>query len=128
MVSKPKGTQTQITSYYDAESVQRLKELSDRTRVPQAAYLREGLSDLLSKWGWHKSIPGCFGLMDVQFGIHPSDLARAKATIKEARQSGATFEDFEKQIVWHCYKNWTADGQQKHTAAQVARAKKMWGK
>ena len=50
MVGKPKGNQTQITSYYAPEAVQRLKALSDATRVPQSAYLREALDDLLKKY------------------------------------------------------------------------------
>jgi predicted DNA-binding protein len=50
MVSKPKGNQAPITSYYDPDAVQRLKALSDATRVPQAAYLREALDDLLKKY------------------------------------------------------------------------------
>ena len=50
MVSKPKGTQTPITSYYDPGAAKQLKILSDSTRVPQAAYLREALDDLLKKY------------------------------------------------------------------------------
>jgi predicted DNA-binding protein len=50
MVSKPKGNQTQITSYYAPEAVKRLKSLSEMTRVPQSAYLREALDDLLKKY------------------------------------------------------------------------------
>jgi len=50
MVSKPKGTQTPITSYYNPAAVKQLKALSDSTRVPQAAYLREALDDLLRKY------------------------------------------------------------------------------
>lgn len=49
MVSKTKGNQTQITSYYEAGAVQRLKALSEVTRVPQSVYLREALDDLLKK-------------------------------------------------------------------------------
>jgi predicted DNA-binding protein len=50
MVTKEKGKQAQITSYYDPGAVQRLKDLSATTRVPQAAYLREALADLLKKY------------------------------------------------------------------------------
>jgi predicted DNA-binding protein len=50
MVSRAKGNQTQVTSYYDPEAVQRLKALSEKTRIPQAAYLREALDDLLKKY------------------------------------------------------------------------------
>lgn len=50
MISRAKGKQAQITSYYDPDVVDRLKALSDATRVPQAAYLREALDDLLEKY------------------------------------------------------------------------------
>jgi hypothetical protein len=50
MITKPKGKQAQITSYYDPDAVQQLKKLSEMTRVPQSAYLREALEDLLKKY------------------------------------------------------------------------------
>ena len=50
MISKSKGNQVQVTSYYEPELVQKLKALSAATRVPQAAYLREALEDLLKKY------------------------------------------------------------------------------
>lgn len=50
MISRAKGNQTQVTSYYDPDAVQRLKALSEKTRIPQAAYLREALDDLLKKY------------------------------------------------------------------------------
>jgi predicted DNA-binding protein len=50
MVSKSKGNQVQMAGYYDPDAVRRLKGLSDATRVPQAAYLREALDDLLKKY------------------------------------------------------------------------------
>lgn len=50
MISRAKGNQTQVTSYYDPDAVQRLKALSEATRIPQAAYLREALNDLLQKY------------------------------------------------------------------------------
>jgi predicted DNA-binding protein len=50
MVSKPKGNQSQISSYYEPEAVQKLKSLSEITRVPQSVYLREALDDLLKKY------------------------------------------------------------------------------
>ena len=67
--------------------------------------------------------------MDVEFALHPSDAARGKAAIKEAREAGVTFDDYEKEIVWHCHRNYTAPGrQQAHIAKQVARAQKLWSK
>jgi predicted DNA-binding protein len=50
MVSRSKGKQSQVTSYYDPEAVHKLKALSEATRVPQSAYLREALDDLLKKY------------------------------------------------------------------------------
>jgi len=50
MISKSKGKQIQITSYYEPETIERLKVLSKTTRVSQAAYLREALDDLLKKY------------------------------------------------------------------------------
>ena len=50
MVSKPKGNQVQLVGYFSPEAVKQLKALSAATRVPQAAYLREALDDLLKKY------------------------------------------------------------------------------
>jgi hypothetical protein len=50
VVSKPKGKQVQLSGYYDPEAVKQLRTLSGSTRVPQSAYLREALADLLRKY------------------------------------------------------------------------------
>ena len=50
MISRAKGSQAQITSYYDPDAVRQLKKLCEATRVSQAAYLREALEDLLKKY------------------------------------------------------------------------------
>lgn len=50
MVSKSKGNQTQMAGYYSADAVAQLRKLSELTRVPQSAYLREALDDLLKKY------------------------------------------------------------------------------
>lgn len=50
MVSKPKGSQVQVMGYFSPDAVKELKRLSAATRVPQAAYLREALDDLLKKY------------------------------------------------------------------------------
>jgi predicted DNA-binding protein len=50
VVSNDKGKQAQITSYYEPAAAQKLKALSTTTGVPQAAYLREALDDLLKKY------------------------------------------------------------------------------
>lgn len=44
------GNQVKLASYYPPEMVEHLKRLSDITRIPQAAYLREALDDLLKKY------------------------------------------------------------------------------
>ena len=43
------GNQLKLASYYPPDLVSDLKRLSDATRIPQAAYLREALEDLLKK-------------------------------------------------------------------------------
>lgn len=50
MISKAKGKQIQVTSYYDPDVIEQLKTLSKATRVAQAVYLREALDDLLKKY------------------------------------------------------------------------------
>lgn len=50
VVSKSKGKQVQLAGYYDPEAVKHLRTLSAATRVPQSAYLREALEDLLRKY------------------------------------------------------------------------------
>jgi predicted DNA-binding protein len=51
MVGSKKGKQVQICSYYPPGMADQLKELSGRTRVPLATYLREAAEDLLKKYG-----------------------------------------------------------------------------
>lgn len=50
MVSNPKGKQLQVMGYYSPEAAEQLRRLSKATRIPQAAYLREALEDLLKKY------------------------------------------------------------------------------
>jgi len=50
MISKPKGSRTQLLGYYDQGAVKQLRLLSKLTRVPQSVYLREALEDLLRKY------------------------------------------------------------------------------
>jgi len=47
----------QLALYLDAEQVDALKALSLKTRVPQQAYLREGLDHVLQKYGIKKRGP-----------------------------------------------------------------------
>ena len=52
------GKQAKIVSYYTPAAIEQLKKLSDITRVPQAAYLREALDDLLKKYaGTLRKVP-----------------------------------------------------------------------
>ena len=53
---------------------------------------------------WQDRVVRCFGVVDCVFAGHPMDEGQAKELIKEAKQAGASFEDFEKEVVWHCYK------------------------
>jgi predicted DNA-binding protein len=50
VISNAKGKQVQVVGYFAPEAVRELKKLSELTRVPQAAYLREALDDLLKKY------------------------------------------------------------------------------
>ena len=71
---------------------------------------------------WRDRVPACFGDQDLIFASHPTDEERAKKAIREAKAAGASRDDFEKEMVWHIYKNVTADGfLQEHTKEQVRR-------
>lgn len=76
---------------------------------------------------WQDTVSGGFGAVDCILAGHPLDEQRAKETIKAAKAAGAIFDDYEKEIVWHCYKNVTAPGAlQGHIADQVKTARKLW--
>jgi predicted DNA-binding protein len=45
-----KGRQIQTSIYLSAEALARLQQLAKRTRIPMAAYLREAVDDLLTKY------------------------------------------------------------------------------
>lgn len=49
MVSNAKGKQVQVMGYYSPDAAKQLRRLSEATRIPQAALLREALDDLLRK-------------------------------------------------------------------------------
>jgi len=49
VVTNAKGKQVQVMGYFSPESAKQLKRLSEATRIPQAALLREALDDLLKK-------------------------------------------------------------------------------
>jgi len=77
---------------------------------------------------WKQKIPGCFGLDDGEFAMHPSDRSRAEVAIKAAQASGANFDELEKEIVWLCYKHLGgSDAHADYTIKQVATARQLWG-
>jgi hypothetical protein len=49
MVSQ-KGRQAQTSVYLPVETLERLQQLSKRSRIPMASYLREAVEDLLNKY------------------------------------------------------------------------------
>jgi hypothetical protein len=49
MVSR-KGRQAQTSIYLPVETLERLQQLSKRSRIPMASYLREAVEDLLKKY------------------------------------------------------------------------------
>jgi hypothetical protein len=78
---------------------------------------------------WQDKVAGGFGNQDVIFANHPLDEKRAKEAIKEARESGASREDFEKEMVWHIYQHVKAvDFLGPHIHDQIKRLHKMWKK
>ena len=50
MASNPKGKQVQVMGYYSPDAASQLRKLSEVTRIPQAALLREALEDLMKKY------------------------------------------------------------------------------
>ena len=59
---------------------------------------------------WQQKIPACFGDRDVKFALHPSDPAHAEEAIAGARAAGASFQDFEKEVVNHCHERFQSTG------------------
>jgi predicted DNA-binding protein len=47
---KKKIDQVKVSTYLSRDLLERLKALSERTRVPQAAYFREAIEELLKKY------------------------------------------------------------------------------
>lgn len=43
--------------YLDVEQAEKIKKLSEETRIPQAVYVREGLDLVLRKYEEEKNIP-----------------------------------------------------------------------
>lgn len=48
--SKLRLLKKQVIAYLEPEQAEELKELSDRTRVPQQVYMREGVDMVLAKY------------------------------------------------------------------------------
>jgi len=72
-------------------------------------------------------IHACFGCDDAKFALHSSNEKAAKEMIKEAKKAGVSFADIEKEVVYFCYKNVTADNiLQSHIQEQVAQLKNLW--
>jgi hypothetical protein len=76
---------------------------------------------------WEDMIPSCFGATDGIFAGNQSDEAQVKDAIAMAQKAGATRDDFEKEMLWHVYKN------VKHRESfwelvdnQVKQLEKMW--
>lgn len=55
---KKKAERVKISTYLSSDLMERLKTLSDQTRVPQAAYFREAVEDLLKKYEMTKKQGG----------------------------------------------------------------------
>lgn len=50
---------------------------------------------------WKTLIPGCFGVVDVLFGVHPLDGKRAVEMFEAAYAAGASWEDIEDAALEH---------------------------
>lgn len=76
---------------------------------------------------WQVKVPGCFGSVDIVFAGHPADEERAREAIMAAKASGASRDDFEKEIVWHVHRNVTArEMLQQLISKNVATLLELW--
>lgn len=76
---------------------------------------------------WQNDVPSCFGTVDMRFANDPLDAERAQRAIEAAKAARASRDDFEKEMVWHIYKNITAQGLlEQHIKEQVWLLHKMW--
>jgi hypothetical protein len=76
---------------------------------------------------WQNQVLGCFGDQDVIFAGHPLDADRAKQAIKNAKTAGASKDDFEKEMVWHVYRNVKDPGMRnKLFSDQAEKLNRMW--
>lgn len=76
---------------------------------------------------WQDDLDHAFGIVDREFAVHPSDKAKAKEVIKAAKAQGASFDDFQKEVLWNCYQHVTApNALQPHVARQLKKARALW--
>ena len=72
---------------------------------------------------WRKSLANAFGSDDCIYAGHSLDKEWAEKSIKEARDAGVSFEDYEKEVRKHCK---SKNCQSQHTDKQVDRASVLW--
>jgi hypothetical protein len=83
--------------------------------------------DFKERTAWKEGIAGCFGERDILFANHPLDGKRARAAITAAKYAEASRDDFEKEMVWHIYKEVTGEGAlQPHIREQVKTLHRLW--
>lgn len=74
---------------------------------------------------WKSKVPGGFGTADGKFAGHPLDKERAEDAIRDAKESGATFDDFADEM--EVYLRGEHPGaSQDHIDRQVGCARDMW--
>ncbi|NUL39721.1 hypothetical protein [Kosakonia sacchari] len=76
---------------------------------------------------WKQQVARGFGDIDCIFAAHTLDQQDALKAMSAAKAAGATFQDFEKEMVWHIYQEWKDPASLgEHIKEQVATAKEMW--
>lgn len=76
---------------------------------------------------WKQKVARGFGDIDCIFAVHPLDHKDAQEAMSAAKAVGETFQDFEKEMVWHIYRKMpNSPGLHSHIKEQVATAKQMW--
>jgi hypothetical protein len=94
-----RGTASAIDQALIANSELRSTLTPDRSEQDRlVAWLKRSYSLMNTHTTWQDRISGCFGHQDGRFAVHPLDEKRAKELIKEAKASGASRDDFEKEI------------------------------
>ncbi|MGK6312348.1 hypothetical protein [Neorhizobium sp. DT-125] len=70
---------------------------------------------------WKSRVPGCFGNVDASFRTHHEEDARD--LILEAKVAGASFEELEREMVWHLYRKGATREQMDE---QIDQARALW--